>query len=53
VAELVLHLTIDASELLADLERLEEGELSLPTVSAVHVFAGARRLDDIPIFLGG
>ena len=37
-AELVtISLSIDASELKQDLERIENGELELPTVSAVQI----------------
>jgi hypothetical protein len=34
---MTVTLSIDASELKRDLERIEDGELELPTVSAVKV----------------
>lgn len=39
------------SELEADLERIERGELSMPTVSAVSVFIDDKHIEEIPIFL--
>ncbi len=37
VSGLTVSLSIDASELERDLERIDDGELELPTVSAVKV----------------
>ena len=34
---MTVTLSIDASELKRDLERIEDGELELPTVSAINV----------------
>ena len=34
---MTISLSIDASELKQDLERIENGELELPTVSAVQI----------------
>jgi hypothetical protein len=41
-------ITVDVSELIADLEKIENGELQLPTVLAVKV---AEFKDEIPIYL--
>jgi len=44
-------LSIDASELERDLERIEDGELELPTVSAVKVSCDGIFEDQVLIWL--
>ena len=51
VAGLVITLSVDASELERDLERIEDGELQLPTVSAVRIKCDGAFLEDLPIWL--
>jgi hypothetical protein len=48
--------SVDASELERDLERIEDGELELPTVSAVHIHAQSALLvtlldEELPLWL--
>lgn len=45
-------IAIDTSELIADLEAIEDGLLTFPTVSAVRVI-GLREPEEIPIYLEG
>jgi hypothetical protein len=47
---LTVTLSIDASELEHDLERIEDGEIELPTVSAVRVSCN-EVFEDVPIWL--
>jgi len=47
----VVMLSIDASELEHDVERSEEGELELPTVSAVRMCCDGVFDEDFPIWL--
>jgi hypothetical protein len=44
-------LSLDASELKRDLERIENGELELPTVSAVVLNIGPDVVEYMPIYL--
>ena len=44
----ITTITIDSSELLADIEKIERGELKLPTVSAVKISEFG---DDLIIYL--
>ena len=48
---IVVRLLVDASELERDLERIEEGELELPTVSAVRMCCDGVFDEDFPIWL--
>ena len=48
---IVVRLLVDASELERDLERIEEGELELPTVSAVQICCDGVFDEDFPIWL--
>ena len=48
MVQLITSLTFDTSELLADIEKIEEGDLKLPTVSAIKV---AELKDEIVIYL--
>jgi hypothetical protein len=48
---IVVRLLVDASELERDLERIEEGELELPTVSAVRICCDGVFDEDFPIWL--
>ncbi len=49
--QLTVTLSLDASELERDLERIEDGELSLPTVSAVKVLIDGVFEESFPICL--
>jgi len=51
VAGLVVALSVDASELERDLERIEDGELKLPTVSAVRISCDGAFQEDVPVFI--
>jgi hypothetical protein len=42
----------DTSELENDLERIERGELSLPTVSAIDLLIDDIHFEEMPIYLG-
>jgi hypothetical protein len=46
-----VRIVADMSELETDLERLANGKLSLPTVSAVSVFIDDTHIEEIPIYL--
>ena len=46
-----IMLSIDTSELKCDLERIEDGELELPTVSAVQYCINGKDAEEIPIWL--
>ena len=46
-----VSLSLDASELERDLERIEDGELELPTVSAVRYCIDGKDAGEIPIWL--
>jgi hypothetical protein len=48
---LTITLSIDASELERDVERIENEELELPTVSAVKVSCDGVFKEDVPIWL--
>jgi hypothetical protein len=48
---MTVTLSIDASELERDLERIEDGELELPTVSAVQVSCDGVFEEQVPIWL--
>lgn len=48
---IAVMLSIDASELEHDVERIEEGELELPTVSAVRMCCDGVFDEDFPIWL--
>ena len=48
---MTVTLSIDASELERDLERIEDGELELPTVSAVQVSCDGVFTESVPIWL--
>lgn len=47
-----LVLKVDAAELIADIERVEVGQLTLPTVSAVRILADGKVLASMPVYLG-
>ena len=52
VADVItVSLTVDASELEADLERVEWGELELPTVSAILVRCDGVFEETVPVWL--
>ena len=54
VAGLAISLSVDASELKHDLDRIEDGELELPTVSAVRIEVKGCKADfseDVPVWL--
>ncbi len=44
-------LSIDASELMRDLERIERGEMNLPAVSAVNVHCDGLFSEEIVLWL--
>ena len=48
---MTVRLSIDASELERDLERIEDGELELPTVSAIKVSCDGVFEEQVPIWL--
>jgi hypothetical protein len=51
---MTVTLSIDASELERDLERIEDGELQVPTVSAVRIECRGCKADfseDVPVWL--
>ena len=48
---MTVTLSIDASELKRDLERIEDGKLDLPTVSAVKVSCDGVFEEQVPIWL--
>ena len=48
---MTVSLSIDASELERDLERIEDGELELPTVSAVRIYVDGCGAEEVPIWL--
>jgi hypothetical protein len=48
---MMVQISLDASELERDLERIESGELELPTVSAVRVSCDGVFSEDVPIWL--
>jgi hypothetical protein len=50
-SSMMVTLSIDASEMGRDLERIEDGELELPTVSAVKVSCDGIFEDQVPIWL--
>ncbi len=50
---MMVTLSCDASELERDLERIEDGELGLPTVSAVKVSVDGVFEEDVAIWLPG
>lgn len=52
MATLTVKLSADMSELVRDLERIENGELSVPTVSAFALLVDGKKIKDIPVFLG-
>ena len=52
MADLTVALKVDAAELIADLERIDDGQLSLPTVSAVSILANGNVLDSVPVYVG-
>jgi hypothetical protein len=47
----LITLSIDASELERDLERIESGELELPTVSAFRVLCDGFFEEQVPVWL--
>ena len=51
VAGLVVSLSVDASELERDVERIEDGELQVPTVSAVRISCDGDFQEDVPVWL--
>lgn len=51
VQQMVVRLSLDASELERDLDKLETGELKMPTVSGVRVFCDDVLIGDILICL--
>jgi hypothetical protein len=44
-------LAADTTELKADFERIENGDLSTPTVSAVGILIDGNRVEDVVIYL--
>ena len=48
---MIVQISLDASELERDLERIESGEIELPTVSAVRVSCDGVFEQDVPIWL--
>lgn len=50
-SNLCVTLRIDAREAELDIERIENGELELPTVTAVHVSCDGIFEEDLPIWL--
>jgi hypothetical protein len=53
MADILMCLELDTTELQYDLERIERGELSTPTVSSVSVLFDDDRIEEIPIYLEG
>jgi hypothetical protein len=51
MSDILMVLSVDTSELEADIERLEAGDLSLPTVSAVRILIDGAHIEQIPIYL--
>jgi hypothetical protein len=51
-AEISIEIVADTSELECDLERIEAGDLTLPTVSAVSLLIDGRVIEDVPVYLG-
>lgn len=41
----------DTSELENDLERIERGELSTPTVSAITLLIDNERIEEMPVYI--
>ena len=48
---MTVTLSIDASELERDLERIEDGELELPTVSAVRISCEGIFQEEVAVWL--
>jgi hypothetical protein len=48
---ITVRLSFDSSELERDLEKIESGEIELPTVSAVRVCCDGAFEEDVPIWL--
>ena len=48
---IAISLSVDASELERDLERIESGDLELPTVSAVHIYCDGEWEEEFPVWL--
>lgn len=46
-----IHLSVDASELERDIERIENGELEVPTVSAIVICCDGVFEEGIPVWL--
>ena len=51
MAQTTFIVEVDTKELEEDLERIENGDLSTPTVSAVGIVVDGKRLEDIVIYL--
>jgi len=51
VAMISVTLSLDTSELRRDMERFENGELELPTVSAMRTMMDGKVLEEIPVYL--
>lgn len=52
LSSMCVTLRIDAKELEGDLEKIEAGELELPTVTAVHVSCDGVFEEDLVICMG-
>ena len=48
---ITVFLSIDASELKRDIERIERGELELPTVSALLICVDGVGIEDFAVWL--
>lgn len=46
-----IRISVNADELDRDLERIEDGELGLPTVSAIAIEADGIFSEEIPVYL--
>jgi uncharacterized protein (DUF111 family) len=48
---LLIRLGIDTQELQDDLERVANGELELPTVSALKMIVNGKAVEQVPVYL--
>lgn len=51
MAQSSVTVVVDCSELENDIDRIERGELSLPTVSAVSLLIDDQRIEEMPVYL--
>ena len=48
---LLIRISADTRELLADCERIERGEMTLPTVSSIGVQVDGRQIEEFVVYL--